>query len=131
MPQFNEVSKKRLLTCDKRLQRVFNEVIKHYDCTVLCGHRGDKEQAEAFRTGKSKLQFPLSKHNKLPSLAVDVVPYPIDWNDKTRFYHFAGFVIATAKSLGIELTFGGDWNNDFNFKNETFHDLPHFEIRGE
>jgi len=26
----------------------------------------------------------------MPSDAVDVAPYPIDWNDKERFYYFAG-----------------------------------------
>ena len=29
-----------------------------------------------------------------PSRAVDVVPYPIDWDDRERFHLFAGFVIA-------------------------------------
>jgi peptidoglycan L-alanyl-D-glutamate endopeptidase CwlK len=43
MPRFSEKSLSRLGTCDPRLQRVFHEVIRHFDCTILEGHR-DKER---------------------------------------------------------------------------------------
>jgi hypothetical protein len=62
-------------------------------------------------------------------LAVDVAPYPVDWNDKERFYYFAGFVKGVASSLGISIRWGGDWNSDNNLKNQTFFDLPHFELK--
>jgi hypothetical protein len=61
-------------------------------------------------------------------MAVDVAPYPIDWEDTKRFYHFAGFVQATAKQLNIPIIWGGDWNNNNNFKDQTFNDLVHFEL---
>jgi peptidoglycan L-alanyl-D-glutamate endopeptidase CwlK len=128
MPQFGQKSLDRLSTCHEDLQKIFMEVIKHYDCTVTCGHREQAEQDEAFRTGHSKLRFPQSKHNSYPSMAVDVVPFPIDWKDKSRFMHFAGFVMATALSMGIKLRWGGDWDSDFQFKEEKFQDLPHFEL---
>jgi peptidoglycan L-alanyl-D-glutamate endopeptidase CwlK len=128
MPEFGAKSKERLLTCDDKLQQLFNEVIKHYDCTVVCGHRGKDDQEQAVREGKSKVAFPNSKHNKLPSKAADVVPFPIDWNDKIRFYHFAGYVLGVAKTLGIKVRWGGDWNSNLNFKDEKFMDLPHFEL---
>jgi len=131
MAEFGEKSKERLSTCHEKLQILFEQVVQHYDCTVLCGHRGKDEQDEAVRTGKSKLAFPNSKHNKLPSLAVDVVPFPIDWEDKSRFYHFAGYVLGVAHSLGIKLRWGGDWNGNLNFKDERFMDLPHFELAGD
>lgn len=130
MPEFGAKSKERLLTCDDKLQQLFNEVIKHYDCTVVCGHRGKDDQEQAVREGKSKVAFPNSKHNKLPSKAADVVPFPIDWNDKIRFYHFAGYVLGVAKTLGIKVRWGGDWNSNLNFKDEKFMDLPHFELVG-
>ena len=38
MPYFGRRSKKNLATCDKKLQKVFNEVIKHVDCAVIEGH---------------------------------------------------------------------------------------------
>jgi len=128
MPEFSEASKQRLATCDERLQRVFNEVIKHRDCTVLCGHRGEEEQNEAERTGKSKVKWPNSNHNRLPSTAADVVPYPIDWNDRDRFVHFAGFVLGVAAGMGIKLRSGLDWNGNMSLKDENFFDGPHFEL---
>ena len=131
MPQFSGKSLERLKTCHPDLQRLFTEVIKHYDCTVTCGHRGKDEQDEAVRTGASKLAWPNSKHNQLPSIAIDVVPFPIDWNDTSRFYHFAGFVLATAKQLGIEIRWGGDWNSDLKFRDEKFKDLPHYELKSK
>lgn len=128
MNSFSGKSAERLATCHPDLQKLFNEVVLHYDCTVTCGHREKEEQDEAVRTGKSKLAWPNSKHNSFPSQAVDVVPFPIDWNDLTRFYHFAGFVLATAKRLGIRVRWGGDWNGDLKFKEEKFKDLPHWEL---
>jgi hypothetical protein len=64
----------------------------------------------------------------MPSRAVDVAPYPIDWNDFKRFYHFAGIVRAVAHQRGVKIRWGGDWDSDFDFKDERFLDLPHFEL---
>ena len=75
----------RLETCDQRLVAVVNEVVKHFDCTILEGWRSEEDQNEAFRTGKSKLKYPEGKHNKQPSFAVDVAPYPVDWENLDRF----------------------------------------------
>lgn len=125
---FGQTSRDRLSTCDERLQRVFNEVIKHRDCSILCGHRGQAEQDEALRTGKSKLGWPKSNHNTLPSKAVDAAPYPVDWNDRDRFQVFGGFVLGIAASMGITLRWGGDWNGNGTNRDQTFHDLPHFEV---
>lgn len=128
MSKFGQSSIDRLSTCHPDLQKLFNEVVKNYDCSVICGHRGKDEQDAAVKAGNSKLSWPNSKHNVLPSNAVDVVPFPIDWNDINRFYHFAGFVLATANQLGIKVRFGADWDGDLNFKEEKFKDLPHWEL---
>jgi peptidoglycan LD-endopeptidase CwlK len=129
MPSFGERSLNNLETAHVDLQRLFKEVIKHYDCTVICGHRDKKSQDKAVRSGYSKVSFPNSKHNSLPSRAVDVLPYPIDWNDWKRFYFFGGFVKATAAQLDIDIRWGGDWDSDGNLTEEKFIDLPHFELR--
>jgi peptidoglycan L-alanyl-D-glutamate endopeptidase CwlK len=126
--EFSGQSKQKLESCHPELQRLFREVIKHYDCTVTCGHRNQADQEEAFRTGKSTLRFPSSKQNTIPSLAVVVVPFPIDWKDMKRFYHFAGFVRGVAAHMGINIRSGLDWNGNMNFKDENFHDAPHFEL---
>jgi len=128
MPAFGTSSAQRLKGCHPNLQRLFNEVVKHVDCSILCGERDEAEQTELFRTGRSKVEFPHSKHNASPSMAVDAAPYPINWNDKDRFYYFAGVVKGIASQMGIEIRWGGDWDSDNIFNDQTFFDLPHFEI---
>jgi len=126
--KFSETSKKRLDTCHTDLQRVFYEVVKQFDCSILDGHRGKERQNAYFRARKSKKQWPNSKHNTYPSLAVDVAPYPIDWDDLERFRYFAGYVMGIAHSMGIRLLWGGDWDGDTDLKDQTFNDLCHFEL---
>ena len=103
MPSYSNHSKKIIKTCDERIQRVFNEVIKHIDCRAINGARGQVEQDELFLAGKSQVKYPNSQHNYDPSRAIDIVPYPIDWNDRERFTIFAGFVLGTAKQMGVNL----------------------------
>ena len=129
MPKFGKRSRERLSTCDKRLQEVFNEVIKTVDCSVLEGHRGKDRQNALYKEGKTKLKFPKGRHNSSPSNAVDVVPYPVDWGDRERFHLFAGFVLGIAKSMGINLRWGGDWNQNWFVDDNKFDDFPHFELR--
>ena len=128
MPIFGKRSKKNLSECHPDLQKLFNNVVKNYDCSVIEGHRGKEEQDKLYHGGKSKVKYPRSKHNKSPSLAADVVPYPIDWNDEIRFYHFVGYVKGVADKLGIKIRCGADWDGDNTFSDQTFHDLPHFEL---
>ena len=128
MPKFGKKSLEKLSTCDKRLQLVFNEVIKTVDCSVLEGHRGKARQNALYVEKKTKLKFPKGRHNANPSRAVDVVPYPVDWEDRERFHLFAGFVIGTATQLGVKLRWGGDWNINWFVDDNKFDDFPHFEL---
>ena len=129
MPYFGKRSRENLLEAHTDLQRLFNEVIKHFDCSVIEGYRDKDEQNKAFNEGKSTLKYPESKHNHRPSLAVDVVPYPIDWNDVNRFHYFAGVVKGIATQFGINIIWGGDWDNDTLLNDQTFNDLPHFQLK--
>ena len=129
MPKFGKSSTKRLLTCHTDLIRVFNEVIKHVDCKVLCGHRGEKDQNEAFEKGTSNAKFPKGKHNSMPSNAIDVMRYPLDWEGLERQTLFAGFVLGLAKNMGVELTWGCDWDGDFETMDTGLKDYPHFELK--
>lgn len=129
MPAFSDGSKKVLATCDERLQRLFNEVIKYWDCTIIQGKRTEAEEQQHIADGTSHTNH--SKHVYpigVPSLAVDVAPYPIVWGDTKRFYAFGGFVIATATQLGIKIRWGGDWDSDRDLNDQNFNDLPHFEV---
>ena len=129
MPHFGKKSKERLATCHEDLQKVFNEVIKVVDCSVLEGHRDERRQEQLFSEGKTKVHYPMGRHNSKPSRAVDVVPYPIDWNDRERFHLFSGFVLGVASRMGITLRWGGDWNMNFEVDDNKFDDFPHFELR--
>ena len=128
MDKFGSRSKKHLVTLDKRLQKVLNEVIKYVDCSIIEGHRSAERQDKLFEEGRTKVKYPNGRHNANPSRAVDVVPYPIDWDDRERFHLFAGFVIGIAQSMGIKLRWGGDWNMNFEVDDNNFDDFPHFEL---
>lgn len=128
MPKFGLASREALATCHPDLQRLFNEVIKHWDCKVLEGHRGKAAQNAAYAAGASQLKWPFGNHNKKPSTAVDVVPYPVDWDDIEGFVAFAFFVQGVAAALGIKIRWGGDWNKDRRYTDERFRDFPHFEL---
>ena len=130
MPHFSQISKDNLATCHQQLQTLFNEVIKHYDCTIITGYRSNEEQDALYNDGKSQCKGGQSKHNHSPSLAVDVTPYPIDWDDTKRFYHFVGFVKGIASQLGIKLRTGADWDDDNDLNDQSFFDLNHFELKG-
>ena len=129
MPKFGRKSRERLSTCESNLQKVFNEVIKHVDCSVLEGHREKDRQNKLFEEGKTKVKYPNGRHNRQPSSAVDVTPYPVDWKDRERQTLFAGFVIGVASQMGINLRWGGDWDKDFQVVDNRFDDFPHFELK--
>ena len=105
-----------------------------------CGLHGDLraaatriEQDELQRTGKSQLRYPKSKHNvdaSPLSLAIDVIPYPVDWNDRERMTLFAGLTLGTALSLGTPLRDGdgGLGHGDWSVRDNGFDDLAHFEL---
>lgn len=120
MPAFSRISALRLATAHPLLQQLFNAVILKTDCSILCGFRTEQAQQEAFETGTSKLQWPRSKHNAVPSLATDVAPFPINWNDLQRFRDFAVVVKDTADQLLIDIEWGGDW---------AMRDMPHWQLK--
>lgn len=120
MPTFSKRSLDNLATCDQRLQRVAKECIKHYDFTVICGHRSKAAQDEAVRQGKSKARWPTSLHNATPSRAMDCVPVPLDWSDTKSFHQMAKAMKAAAKKVGVKIRWGGDFKG--------FFDGPHFQV---
>lgn len=131
MPQFSTTSKTRLAECHPDLQRLFNEVVKRYDCTVICGYRSQVEQKRLLLLGRTKVL--VSKHNSKPSMAVDVAPWHAEvphvrWDDVKTFYLFCGYVKGVADSLGIKIRCGADWDNDNDINDQSFNDLPHFEL---
>ncbi len=133
MPNFGNRSKSNLENVNARLIEVCNDAIKTFDFSVLCGHRNEEDQNKAFNEDppKTTLKWPESKHNRKPSNAVDLAPYPIDWRDTKRFYKLASIMFQSANRVGIILRWGGDWDRDASKRDQSFHDLPHFEYSGE
>ena len=137
MNTFSETSKQRLATCHRDLRTLFAHVIQDYDCTIVCGHRDQADQDKAFAEGKSTQKYPNSKHNHIPSLAVDAAPFEpkdgIDWKPRQMAF-FAGYVKGIADRLykiGVishRIRLGIDWDSDNDIDDETFIDAPHFEI---
>src|SRR3990167_5543449 len=124
MPEFGKRRMAELAACHQDLRYLFEEVIKHVDCTVTCGYRGKADQNAAFAAGRSRKRWPNGNHNSIPSMAVDVYPYPIpDPKTDKRAYHkhyfFAGYVLATARQIGIPLRLGLDWDSDLDFNDQT------------
>ena len=131
MPRLGKRSKKRLEGVDERLIALLERVCKYFDITVIEGKRSQERQDQLFEEGKTKVKHPNGRHNSSPSNAVDVTPYPVDWEDRERQTLFAGFVIGIARSMGTKLRWGGDWDMDFNVGDNQFDDFPHFEVRNE
>ena len=100
------------------------------DCSILCGHR-TKEEQNALPSTNTQVRYPNSKHNSLPSKAVDATPYPYDEDDRERFSYFAGIVIGVGASMGVAIRWGGDWDKDNELKDNGFDDLMHFELIDE
>ncbi len=117
MPHFSKKSKDILATCHPKLRLICNKAIIVTDFSVLDGYRDKESQNRAYSDGFSEKKFPESMHNKIPSPAVDVAPYPIDWNDIKRFYYLAGVFEGIAKENDIYLRWGGEWE-----------DFGHFEV---
>jgi hypothetical protein len=121
-------------------------MILTFDCKVVFGHRDPDLQFELFKRGRVQENGiwvienireivtykdgyeNLSMHNFIPSRAVDVVPYPLDWKDENRMCYFAGMVMERARSLEIKIRWGGDFDMDTELKDQRFVDLPHFEV---
>ncbi len=133
MPRFGKRSKERLKGVDAKLQNVLNEVVKYFDITIIEGLRSQERQNELVAQGKSKTKF--GKH--VQGKAVDIAPYPIDWNARDDFHYLGGFMLGMAASMGIKIRWGGDWNASSLFKGQrttkdnSFDDLVHFEILDE
>lgn len=114
--------------------------ISPFDISITEGFRDRGRQEQMVREGRSKVHWPNSMHNINPSLAVDLFPRPVGmpadeiWKNPLVFHALAGVMFAAAEAVslrvtGYKLRWGGDWDGDWTAKDQSFHDLPHFELR--
>ena len=125
MPRFGKRSKQRLKGVDAKLFYVLNELIKIMDVTIIEGLRSQERQDELVAKGASKTKY--SKH--IQGKAVDLAPYPIDWEDRERFHYMGGMVRGIGQQLNVNIRWGGDWDSDGEIKDNNFDDLVHVEIK--
>ena len=136
MYQFGHRSKANLLTCRVDLAELAYAVmdLQIMDFTILCGHRDEEAQTQAYLLGNSKAQWPMSKHNMLPSNALDFAPWingSIPWKDTHSFAMLGGMFIAIARTKNTPLRYGGDWNRNGSTEDQILMDWGHIEIRNE
>ncbi len=117
MPRFGKKSKKNMEGIHPDLIRVLDAAIKRYDFSVIEGLRTEERQRELVAAGKS--QITKSKH--LTGHAVDIAPWPIDWNDTGRIKDMLLNVLEEASQMGVGLRIGGNWSS--------FKDYPHLELK--
>lgn len=90
--------------------------LSEVDFTVIEGVRNIERQRQLLADGKSTTL----KSRHLTGHAVDMVPWPVDWEDLERFEAMARAMKAAAKELEVPIIWGGDW--------KSFYDAPHFEL---
>lgn len=128
MPELSQKSLNKLSQCHPDLQKVMLEVIKVIDFTVIEGYRTKADQDSCFYSGNSRVKWPNSKHNKFPSKAIDIWPWPVPKNakgeldsDSPQWNKLAGIVLEKAAELGVQIEWGGNWTS--------IVDKPHFELK--
>jgi len=125
MPRFGKRSKERLKGVDTKLVNVLNALIKIMDVTIIEGVRSAERQEELLKKKATKTKY--SKH--MEGKAVDLAPYPIDWDDRERFHYMGGMLRGIGHQLGTPVRWGGDWDSDGEIKDNSFDDLVHVEIK--
>ena len=125
MYKFGKRSRERLKGVDARLVNVLNELIKIMDVTIIEGLRSKERQEQLLAQGKTKTKY--SKH--IEGKAVDLAPYPIDWEDMEMFHYMGGMLRGLGQSMGIKIRWGGDWDSDGDINDNRFDDLVHVEIK--
>ena len=131
--RYSSRSTQRLSTCHPDLVLLFDEALADPACpsdiSIIEGFRGRDRQNEMKTQGKSQLAWPKSRHNQVPSMAVDAAPYVggISW-DWDYYHPLARHIKRVWERLQAEgqvdpshrLTWGGDW--------QSFPDGPHWQL---
>lgn len=131
MPHFSLKSAAYLQSCHPEIINICQRAILYFDFSVLCGVRNKEEQDKLKEAGKSKVYWPNSNHNVDPrnpksisfpdcSVAVDIVPYPLDWHNQQSFFWLSQVIKQCAREQSIVLDWGWDlWG----------WDMPHWQLK--
>lgn len=136
MPVFGKTSLLNLKGVHPNLVKVITEAIKDapIDFTVISGVRTTPEQKALYAQGRTAKGSIVTNADGVKNKsnhqaksdnyghAVDLCPYvngKLDWNTENNFKTLSNHILATAKRLGIKVSWGGTWK---------FKDLPHYEL---
>ena len=85
---------------------------------------------QVYHEGLSQVKWPDSKHNSVPSNAIDITLYvngKLSWHNTNSWYMAIGVFRGVAAMSGLSIRVGADWDGDFSTKDQSLHDLPHIE----
>ena len=111
--------------------------ISPQDFMVLEGVRTPARQKELYAQGRTKpgnkVTWTLNSNHFVNAKtgfghAVDLVPFPVDWNTLSKFDAVSKAMFAAAKELGIAIRWGADWDKDGKPREKGESDSPHFEL---
>lgn len=150
-----QASRAKLDTVDPRLRKVVERAIEitEQDFVVLCGVRAQREQYQLYakgrhvaelraagvpldilaQPGEPKVTWTLhSRHcpdtKTGLSNAVDLCPFPIDWNHLAKFDAVSRAMRQAAREIGVSIRWGADWDDDGKSREKGESDSPHFEL---
>lgn len=138
---FGTTSRNRLHGVHPKLVDVCNLAITltRQDFMVIEGVRTEQRQLQLYRQGRTT-PGPIvtwtmsSKHfvNKKTGFghAVDLVPYPVDWQTLSKFDEIARAMYEAADILETPIRWGADWNRNGKPRERRESDSPHFELWG-
>jgi len=131
--KFSKLSKQRLTGVNPKLVQVVQRALEltTQDFSVLEGVRTAQRQRELYQQGRTTpgniVTWTLkSKH--IDGVAVDLIPYPLDWNDTKAFNAIAEAMFKASKELKIPIRWGADWDQDGKPRERGETDSPHFEL---
>jgi len=108
----------KLIHAHPTIREWFHQVKDAYQTIhTSCVYRDEVAQMEAFQEGRSHVKWPNSKHNQMPSLAIDlfeITPDGVAKFDPVMMTKINGH-------FGAALRWGGDF--------EKLKDFVHFEIK--
>lgn len=133
MFKLSKTSLARLNGVDQELVAVVKRAIEisEVDFSVLEGMRTMQRQRELYaqgRTAPGKIVTWTMKSKHIEGKAVDLVPYPLDWNDLAKFDAIREAMFDAAEELGVKIRWGADWDCDGNYREKGEYDSPHFEL---
>ena len=138
MYTLSDRSLKNLVEVDPKLVSVVKRAIEitKQDFMVICGVRTKEQQAQLYAQGRTVpgdiVTWTLNSRH-LPASdgfgkAVDLVPYPVNWNETRKFDDIAEAMIQASKELNVSIRWGADWDMDGIPRERDEIDSPHFEL---